>query len=92
MEGSRARRNVKKRFARNDGQIPICLNSKRNELRVIDISSGSGLFRALSSSETFEIDALAWKKYISTFKKMEEHYILNFIRKKLNISCNIDLF
>ena len=88
--GSRLKKSNRKRYGRTDEQIPICLNSKRNQMRIIDFSSG--FFRSLTPSYTFQVDAIAWKKYVATFQKLEEHYILNFIRKKLNISLNLDLY
>ena len=74
---------------RTDEQIPVCLNSKRNELRNVDLNTG--FFRSLTQSETFEVDVNGWNKYVGTFQRLENHYVMNFIRKKLNISLNLDL-
>ena len=80
------KRNIKKRYARTDQQIPICLNSKRSEMR---LSQGnSGFFRAITFTQTFEVDVPFWKKYVTQFKQMEDDYLLGFIRKKIGINLS----
>lgn len=62
------KKNTRKRFVRNDDQIPVCLNSKRNQSR--NIESNAGFFRSLTISETFEVDVSGWKKYVNTFQRI----------------------
>jgi hypothetical protein len=85
---SKFRKNNKKRFARTDEQIPICLNSKRSEGR--NLEAGGGNFRSLTDVEMLEVNSSAWKRYVADFKRLQEEYLMNFIRKKLNISLNFD--
>jgi hypothetical protein len=88
ITGSKFRKNNKKRYARTDEQIPICLNSKRSEGRNAD--AGGCHFRSLTDVEMLEVNCSSWKRYVSDFKRLQEEYLMNFIRKKLNLSLNFD--
>lgn len=82
---SKFKKNNKKRFARTDEQIPICLNSKRSEGRNMEIG---GNYRSLTDVEMLEVNCVMWKRYVKDFKRLQEEYLMNFIRKKMNLSLN----
>ena len=49
----------------------------------------AGNFRALTDVRMLEVSSSSWRRYVDDFKKLQEEYLMNFIRKKLNISLNL---
>jgi hypothetical protein len=38
----------------------------------------------------FEVSSASWRRYVNDFKHLQEEYLMNFIRKKLDINLNFD--
>jgi hypothetical protein len=87
--GSRFRKQHRKCYGRTSDQIPICLNSKRSEGRNGDESVALS-FRTLTETDILEVPITIWKNYVKDFKRLQEEYLMNFIRKRLNLSLNFD--